>query len=117
MKLRRILILGAILASIFGGAAGAVRAGLVWNHSPSLPLRLYQTHRDHLSRGDLVLACLPDTMAAFGRTRGYLRAGLCTNPIEPVGKRLAERRKCWKMTSPRPYVSRLPSLPCSPLAR
>jgi conjugative transfer signal peptidase TraF len=41
------------------------------------------------SRGDLVLACLPDAIARFGSARGYLLRGRgCGDGIEPVGKRL-----------------------------
>ncbi|MGH7838836.1 MAG: signal peptidase I, partial [Candidatus Binataceae bacterium] len=42
------------------------------------------------SRGDLVLACLPNAIAQFGQARGYLSSGRgCGNGIEPVGKRLS----------------------------
>lgn len=42
------------------------------------------------SRGDLVLACLPDAIARFGRAHGYLLRGRgCGDGIEPVGKRLS----------------------------
>ncbi len=42
------------------------------------------------SRGDLVLACLPDAIAQFGRARGYLLRGRgCGDGVEPVGKRLS----------------------------
>jgi conjugative transfer signal peptidase TraF len=42
------------------------------------------------SRGDLVLACLPDAIAKLGSARGYLLRGRgCGDGIEPVGKRLS----------------------------
>jgi len=42
------------------------------------------------SRGDLVLACLPDAIAQLGSARGYLLRGRgCGDGIEPVGKRLS----------------------------
>jgi conjugative transfer signal peptidase TraF len=42
------------------------------------------------SRGDLVLACLPDAIARVGSARGYLLRGRgCADGIEPVGKRLS----------------------------
>ncbi|MGH7839731.1 MAG: conjugative transfer signal peptidase TraF [Candidatus Binataceae bacterium] len=42
------------------------------------------------SRGDLVLACLPNAIAQFGQARGYLLSGRgCGNGIEPVSKRLS----------------------------
>jgi type IV secretory pathway protease TraF len=44
------------------------------------------------SRGDLVLACLPDAIAKLGIARGYLLRGRGRGDgIEPVGKRLAAR--------------------------
>jgi conjugative transfer signal peptidase TraF len=42
------------------------------------------------SRGDLVLACLPDAIAQLGIARGYLLRGRgCGDGVEPVGKRLS----------------------------
>jgi len=39
-------------------------------------------------RGDLVVACLPSAIARWGRARGYLAGGSCSNGIEPVVKKL-----------------------------
>jgi conjugative transfer signal peptidase TraF len=42
-----------------------------------------------LARGDLVLACLPETLSRFALERGYLARGAgCGDDIEPVGKRI-----------------------------
>ncbi len=42
-----------------------------------------------LARGELVLACLPETLARFALTRRYLARGAgCGDGIEPVGKRI-----------------------------
>jgi conjugative transfer signal peptidase TraF len=89
MRYRRVLILGAVLAALFGGSTVLVRAGVMFNHSPSLPIGFYRTQRDRLDRGDLVLACLPENASRLGLERGYLRVGLCPSGAEPVGKRLA----------------------------
>ncbi len=45
--------------------------------------------RDTLARGQLVLACLPETLSRFALERGYLARGAgCGDDIEPVGKRI-----------------------------
>ncbi len=42
-----------------------------------------------LARGELVLVCLPETLARFALERGYLARGAgCGDDIEPVGKRI-----------------------------
>lgn len=42
-----------------------------------------------LARGELVLVCLPETLARFALKRGYLASGAgCGHGIEPVGKRI-----------------------------
>ena len=44
---------------------------------------------DALARGELVLACLPETLARLALARGYLARGAgCGDGIEPVGKRI-----------------------------
>jgi conjugative transfer signal peptidase TraF len=54
------------------------------------PPGIYRMVNRAPSRGDLVLACLPDAIAQFGQARGYLSSGRgCRNGIEPVGKRLS----------------------------
>lgn len=51
---------------------------------------IYRMVNRAASRGDLVLACLPNAIARFGQARGYLLSGRgCGNGIEPVGKRLS----------------------------
>jgi conjugative transfer signal peptidase TraF len=39
-----------------------------------------------LQRGTLVAACLPGSVAAWGRSRGYLHRGSCPDGTAPVGK-------------------------------
>ena len=44
---------------------------------------------DTLARGELVLVCLPETLARFALKRGYLASGAGRgHGIEPVGKRI-----------------------------
>lgn len=64
------------------------------NVSDSLPLGLYQSlpvsaHEDALHRGDLVLACLPEDIAAEAFKRGYLTSGSCPASTAPAGKYIA----------------------------
>ncbi len=50
---------------------------------------IYRMVNRRISRGDLVLACLPSALARFAQARGYLARGPgCGNGIEPVGKRI-----------------------------
>ena len=50
---------------------------------------IYRMVNHAISRGDLVLACLPPALAGFAQTRGYLARGRgCGDGIEPVGKRI-----------------------------
>lgn len=54
------------------------------------PPGIYRMVKRAPSRGDLVLACLPDAIAQLGTARGYLLRGRgCGDGIEPVGKRLS----------------------------
>ncbi len=54
------------------------------------PPGIYRMVKRAPSRGDLVLACLPDAIAQLGIARGYLLRGRgCRDGIEPVGKRLS----------------------------
>jgi conjugative transfer signal peptidase TraF len=54
------------------------------------PPGIYRMVNHAPSRGDLVLACLPDAIAQLGSARGYLLRGRgCGDGIEPVGKRLS----------------------------
>jgi len=78
-------IFGAILIAIF---AFAMRAdGLVIAASDSsCPIGIYRLVRNQLARGELVEACLPDAIAKYGVTRGYLTRGDCPNGSEPVLK-------------------------------
>jgi conjugative transfer signal peptidase TraF len=62
-------------------------AGLRVNLTGSLPVGLYRVVPGPVERGTLVLVCLPPTVAAFARARGYVpRGGTCPGGILPVGK-------------------------------
>ena len=53
------------------------------------PPGVYQMVNRPISRGDLVIACLPPELAQFAHARGYLARGHgCGDGIEPVGKRI-----------------------------
>lgn len=70
-------------------AAGLVVARtLRINVSPSIPVGLYfiERHVGAPRRGTIVLVCLPDSIAAVGRERGYLLRGSCPGGVAPVGK-------------------------------
>ena len=50
---------------------------------------IYRMVNRPISRGDLVLACLPSALARFAQARGYLARGPgCGDGMEPVGKRI-----------------------------
>ena len=68
------------------GAAGVLQPmpRLIWNASASAPLGLYWVGRgEAISRGDLVLAELPDAARRIAAQRGYLPSGV------PVIKHIA----------------------------
>jgi conjugative transfer signal peptidase TraF len=53
------------------------------------PPGIYRMVNHSISRGDLVIACLPPALARFAQARGYLARGRgCGDGIEPVGKRI-----------------------------
>ena len=71
------------------GPAAAWFAGFRLNLSASIPVGLYREQivaRDRLRRGDVILTCLPEPIAAFARDRGYLPRGTCPSGVMPVGK-------------------------------
>jgi len=90
MRCQRIGRAPVALAFLLAFAALAQWAGLWVNLSPSMPVGLYLSHavrdRASLTRGAIVAACLPQSLADWGRTRGYLRRGRCRDGTAPVGK-------------------------------
>lgn len=74
----------ALLGYLTAPSSSPRHAVLVWNASASAPIGLYRvTHTSKLSRGDLVLAALRPSLAAFAARRGYLPQGV------PLVKRIA----------------------------
>ncbi|GEM_PF-520987 len=74
------------------GAQLAGDAGWRINLSPSAAIGLYRAESPAgragtlLRRGSLVAACLPPTLASWGRRRRYLGRGSCGDGSAPVGK-------------------------------
>ncbi|MCC6912749.1 MAG: conjugative transfer signal peptidase TraF [Rhodospirillaceae bacterium] len=56
---------------------------LVWNASASAPIGFYWRHGGGITRGDLVLATMPEPVRALAAARGYLPSGV------PLLKRVA----------------------------
>lgn len=81
--LRRLALILVLLAEM----VGAVHVlGLRVQHTASLPLGLYRTIGGAPARGTMGMWCLPRSIAAAGRTLGYLSAGSCVGGTEPIGK-------------------------------
>lgn len=75
------LAIVALIASTIG-SAGTLRI----NFTSSLPRGIYRLAGGPPSKGAMVLACLPDTVARFARARGYVWRGDCPGDAAPVGK-------------------------------
>jgi conjugative transfer signal peptidase TraF len=74
--------------AVAGGASVAARLGFGVNLSASAPRGLYRAVAGTPARGHLVVVCLPDDVASFGRARGYLAAGHCPAGAQAVLKRV-----------------------------
>ena len=94
------------LALVLGIAALAAalwyHAGLLINHTGSMPVGVYRVARltaaDRRAvtegrlvprRGAVVVWCLPPAVAAVARRRGYVLRGACPGGVEPVLKHVA----------------------------
>jgi conjugative transfer signal peptidase TraF len=80
-------MLGPVIAVVFLVALGRVlglRISLTDSAAPAGIYRLVSGIPPY--RGQLVGACLPDSIAQEGLARGYLRKGDCPGGIEPVAK-------------------------------
>lgn len=83
------LVLSLLLAGLIVPLMVAGSAGFRLNLTSSIPLGLYKVAGSQraLKRGDVVLACLPDSVAGFARDRGYVPGGgSCPKRRAPVGK-------------------------------
>lgn len=80
------VVAGVILAVLAASAAAGVRVNL----TPSMPRGLWWVVDAPISRGTVVVACLPDQAGTReAARRGYLRAGSCPGGTEPLVKPLA----------------------------
>jgi len=82
---------GQLLGGIVFAAALAIAIGdafglLIANTDSAAPTGVYRVVSREFTRGDLVAACLPITIAEEGLARSYLRMGACAGGAEPVGK-------------------------------
>ena len=82
-----VILCAGIAVPVLGFELLGLRIGLT---DSACPPGIYRKVKRAPSRGDLVLACLPDAIAQLGIARGYLLRGRgCGDGIEPVGKRLS----------------------------
>jgi len=82
-----VVLCAGIAIPVLGFQLLGLRIGLT---DSACPPGIYWMVNRAPSRGDLVLACLPDAIAQLGGARGYLLRGRgCGDGIEPVGKRLS----------------------------
>jgi len=77
-----------MLVVSWGLLAGVRALGYEVNFSRSMPIGLYVVAQDSLYRGQMVAACLPAAVSAFGQARGYLQGGTCDDGSAPVLKRI-----------------------------
>ena len=70
-------------------------SGVRLNITPSIPVGLYWLRHvtsgagGSISRGTLVLVCLPPVVGAYAMSRGYVSPGRCPGRTMPVGKIVA----------------------------
>lgn len=86
---RRTSVCAAVLAigaSVALAAAAAAVTGLRINLTGSIPPGIYRTVQFTISRGAIVLVCLPPRIAGPARERGYIPDGSCPDGSAPVGK-------------------------------
>lgn len=85
-----VIVLGAVLGVSAVLAAG-FGAGIRINTTPSEPLGIWRIEPLHrrIEIGDLVFVCMPDgAERAEGKSRGYLRWGLCSGGTGPLIKQV-----------------------------
>ena len=86
-RLQRLWPLGLVALGLPIAANLAV-VGVRFNWTTSAPVGFYLQRPLQLTRGELVLLCLPPGVEALGRHRGYLPAGQCGGGSSPVLKKL-----------------------------
>lgn len=85
-----VILMGVVLGLVAVLAAG-FGAGIRINTTPSAPLGLWRIEPVDrpIEIGDLVFVCMPDGAArAEGKSRGYLRWGLCSGEAGPLIKQV-----------------------------
>jgi conjugative transfer signal peptidase TraF len=70
-------------------AASAAAMGLRVNLTGSIPPGIYRTVASTITRGTIVLVCLPVDVARPARARGYIPVGSCADGSAPIGKPVA----------------------------
>lgn len=83
--IRRISVVIIAAATIASVAAVIGRVRIITTNSAA-PAGIYRTVAATLTRGDLVLACLPRETTQLALERGYLGAGDCLAGAEPIAK-------------------------------
>jgi conjugative transfer signal peptidase TraF len=85
---RRAFALVAGISFAAAAVAGAHRLGLGINWTSSAPRGIYRQRAGPIARRALVLVCLPPELDHFGRSRGYLPAGICASGSSPILKQV-----------------------------
>jgi conjugative transfer signal peptidase TraF len=67
-------------------AAGKASGIRISTTDSAAPAGVYRVVSHEVRRGELVVACLPITVAKLGLARGYLGSGDCPGNAEPVDK-------------------------------
>src|SRR6185437_15444491 len=63
--------------------------GIRINLSGSIPPGIYRIVNAPVTRGAVVLVCLPPQTSAFARSRGFVPPGSCADGAAPIGKTIA----------------------------
>ena len=89
-RIERLAIVGmfALSGTMFAYEVAA-RAGLRFNVDQSMPLGAYWFIPGPVWRGAVVQACLPQKLADYAKSRGYLIDGTCPTGVMPIVKVLA----------------------------
>lgn len=72
-----------------GLVVAAYAFGLRLNLSPSIAPGVYRVTNRPIERGATVIVCLPPSLAALARSRGYISGGSCADGNAPIGKTVA----------------------------
>jgi conjugative transfer signal peptidase TraF len=79
------LVTLSVVAFSWGVSSGFI-GGFHLILSPSIPPGIYRETNEPVTRGALVVACLPLEIARFAKERGYLPFGFCEGWVQPVIK-------------------------------